>query len=141
MFENVLFNPFLLLIVLSSQINHSQILYSPTNLIKSGIFFPCGLLTPFVFNLSVRVARELVGASQKNVLWNEVTLYKVSVSVKQWSSWTALQLPTLETIPILRQHIYGLILTHPPTHYVSINTVLNLSKNGQFSTPPTQFFC
>ena len=28
-----------------------------------------------------------------------------------------------------------------PTHYVSINTVLNVSKTGHFLDPPTQFFC
>ena len=28
-----------------------------------------------------------------------------------------------------------------PTHYVGINTVLNICKNGHFLTPPTQSFC
>ena len=34
-----------------------------------------------------------------------------------------------------------LFLTHPPTYYVSINTILNDSQNDHFSTPPTQFSC
>ena len=46
----------------------------------------------------------------------------------------------LWTIPILRQHICGLFIPHPPTHLIRINTVLNVSKTGHFLDPPTQFF-
>ena len=48
---------------------------------------------------------------------------------------------SLGTIPILRQHFFGLFLTPAPTHYVSINPVLNVSKNGHFPNLPTQSFC
>ena len=44
----------------------------------------------------------------------------------------------LGNIHILRLHIFGLNYVNPPTHYVSINTVLNISKNGHFLNPPTQ---
>ena len=40
-------------------------------------------------------------------------------------------------IHILRMHNFGLFLNHPPTHYVSINTELNVSKTGHFLDPPT----
>ena len=36
---------------------------------------------------------------------------------------------------------FELSLTHPPLHYGSINTVLNISKNCHFLHPPTQSFC
>ena len=36
---------------------------------------------------------------------------------------------------------YFWTFSDPPTYYVSINTVLNVSKNGHFLTPPTQSFC
>ena len=48
---------------------------------------------------------------------------------------------SLGTIPILRQHFFGLFLTPAPTHYVSINPVLNVSKNCHFPNLPTQSFC
>ena len=38
---------------------------------------------------------------------------------------------------ILRLHIFGLFLTHPPIHYVCINRVLIVSKDGHFLNPPT----
>ena len=47
----------------------------------------------------------------------------------------------LGPIPTLRQHILGLFLIQSPTHYVSINIVLNAGKNEHFPTPPTQSFC
>ena len=54
----------------------------------------------------------------------------------------------LWTIPILRQHIYGLFPTHPPSQENTgkqcsdgKNKVLNVSKDGYFPKPPTQFFC
>ena len=40
------------------------------------------------------------------------------------------------TIPILRQHVFGLFWT-PPTHLININTVLNVSKTGHFLDPLT----
>ena len=40
---------------------------------------------------------------------------------------------------ILRLHIFIHFWTHPL--YVSINTILNVSKNVHFPTPPIQFFC
>ena len=47
----------------------------------------------------------------------------------------------LRTILILREHIFRLFLTHSPTHYFSINTVLNVSKIASFRlNPPTQTF-
>ena len=42
----------------------------------------------------------------------------------------------LGAIHILRQHNFRLFLW--PTHYVSINTVLNVSKAGHYVDPPTQ---
>ena len=47
---------------------------------------------------------------------------------------------SLETIHRLRQHNFGLFLAHPPSHYVSINTILNVSKTGHFLDPSTQSF-
>ena len=43
----------------------------------------------------------------------------------------------LGTIPMLRRHNSWVF----PTHHVSINTVLNVSKNGHFRNQLTQFFC
>ena len=43
----------------------------------------------------------------------------------------------LETIPISCQNILGLFLTHPWPSSV-INTVLNVSINGNYLNPPTQ---
>ena len=40
-------------------------------------------------------------------------------------------------IHILLQHNFGLFW---PTHYVSIDTILNVSKTGHFLDPPTQAF-
>ena len=70
-------------------------------------------------------------------------------------------LEVLGTIHKLRQHNFGLFLTHPlyvsidtvlnisktghfldpSTHYVIINTVLKVSKTGHFLDQPTQSFC
>ena len=68
-------------------------------------------------------------------------------------------LEVLGTIHKLRQHNFGLFLTHPlcqrwysterqqnwpfprPTHYVSINTALKVSKTGHFLDQSTQSFC
>ena len=46
----------------------------------------------------------------------------------------------LGTIQILRKQVFGHFQTHPPTHYVSIIYVLNVSKNGHFLNPPTQSY-
>ena len=45
------------------------------------------------------------------------------------------------TIYILCQCNFWLILTQPPTIYVSINTVQNVTKFGHFLGQPTQSFC
>ena len=42
----------------------------------------------------------------------------------------------LGAIHLLRQHNFRLFLW--PTHYVSLNTVLNVSKAGHYVDPPTQ---
>ena len=47
----------------------------------------------------------------------------------------------LRTILILREHIFRLFLTHSPTHYFSINTVLKVNKNWHFATPPSHSYC
>ena len=50
------------------------------------------------------------------------------------------QISQYGTIPILRQHILDFFLS-PPTHYVSINIVMSIFKNGHFPNSPTLSFC
>ena len=40
-------------------------------------------------------------------------------------------------IHILRQRVYGLSLTHPFKYHISLNTILNFSKNCHFLNPYT----
>ena len=54
------------------------------------------------------------------------------------SPCTNFSISYLGTIHILRPLILGPI---HPLHYVSINTVLNISKNDHFLNPPTQSKC
>ena len=54
------------------------------------------------------------------------------------SPCTNFSISYLGTIHILRPLILGPI---HPLHYVSIDTVLNISKNGHFLDPPTQSKC
>ena len=51
-------------------------------------------------------------------------------------------LPLPGAIHILRQHNLDFV-SHPPTNYVSINTISNVSKIGHFLNPPTRIqpFC
>ena len=42
---------------------------------------------------------------------------------------------------IMSSYIFGLLILQPPTHLISINTVLNVSKTGHFLDPPTHSFC
>ena len=46
----------------------------------------------------------------------------------------------LETIPILRQHIFGLFMTHPPT-LPQVKLYWTLAKITNFLTPPTKSLC
>ena len=59
----------------------------------------------------------------------------VSKALERVLNWYKL----LGTIHILRQHIFGLFWTYPPTMSVSINTVLNVRKNGHFLNPPSPY--
>ena len=43
------------------------------------------------------------------------------------------------TIQVLLQHTYSCTFSDPPTHYVSIYTVLNVSKYCHFLNPPSPF--
>ena len=56
-------------------------------------------------------------------------------STLKTSFMTSIMIHTLGIVHILCHHIFGPFLTtHPPTHYFSINIVLNVSKN--LDNPP-----
>ena len=83
---------------------------------------PC-LVRLFLFSVVVSMVAEIGGIISLNIVRLQVCI-----------------LTYLGTIHILRQHNFGLFLTHPPAHYVSINKVLNFSKSGHFLYPPTKSF-
>ena len=53
---------------------------------------------------------------------------------------TCLQQKLLRGHPYITSAYFG-PFWNPPTHLISINAVLNVSKNGHFLDPPTQSLC
>ena len=97
---------------------------------KNNIYLSRGNKVTFNFTLRNFYHHFIVLTAQNDFALNQMNL--LHFGVRSSKTKQRVRQSHLGTIPILRQHIFGLFLTHP----LSINTVLNVSKNDNFPTPP-----